>query len=45
MVDARSAPAWKYPVRALGDAGIMVLGFLVATWPIILVAILLKLLL
>jgi hypothetical protein len=36
-------PAWKYPLRAGCDFAIIVLGLLLATWPLIVLFLLYKL--
>ncbi|CAN5661133.1 hypothetical protein BH24ACT26_BH24ACT26_01440 [soil metagenome] len=42
MASTQPMPLWKYPVRATTDAVVMVLGLLLATWPLIAVFLLLK---
>jgi hypothetical protein len=32
----------RYPLRAMADVGLMLLGILLATWPLVLAVILLK---
>jgi hypothetical protein len=43
MANAQPTPAWKYPLRAASDMAVIVLGFLLATWPLILLFVVLKL--
>jgi hypothetical protein len=43
MAEMRPAAAWKYPVRAVADVAVMLLGLLLATWPLIALIVLLKL--
>jgi hypothetical protein len=38
-----SPPAWKYPLRAASDLAVILLGLLLATWPLILLFVVLKL--
>jgi hypothetical protein len=38
-------PAWKYPLRAATDVVVILLGFLLATWPLILLLVLLRVIL
>jgi hypothetical protein len=42
MANARPMPAWKYPLRAGCDLAIIVLGLLLATWPLIVLFLLYK---
>jgi hypothetical protein len=37
--------AWRYPVRAVADAALILLGILLATWPLVLVYVLLRVIL
>jgi hypothetical protein len=43
MANAQPTPAWKYPLRAASDVAVIVLGFLLATWPLIVLFVVLKL--
>jgi hypothetical protein len=43
MANAQSTPAWKYPLHAASDMAVIVLGLLLATWPLILLFVVLKL--
>jgi hypothetical protein len=43
MADIRPAAAWKFPIRAAADIVVMLLGLLLATWPLIALVVLLKL--
>jgi hypothetical protein len=43
MATSPAMPLWKYPVRAAWDAVVIVLGLLLATWPLIALVLILKL--
>ncbi|HEX2236095.1 MAG TPA: hypothetical protein VHK89_07450 [Actinomycetota bacterium] len=43
MAEFRSATAWKYPLRAATDLLLIVLGLLVATWPLVALVLILRL--
>ena len=45
MASTRPAPLWKYPIRAASDLVIMLLGLVLATWPLLVVLVLVKILL
>jgi hypothetical protein len=42
MAKAQATPAWKYPLRALNDLAVIVAGLVLATWPLILLFVVLK---
>jgi hypothetical protein len=43
MAKAQPSPAWKYPLRAACDVAVMALGLLLATWPLLLIFLIFKL--
>ncbi len=46
MADSRAAsarPAWKYPLRAAADVALIVLGLLLALWPLLAIVLLIRL--
>ncbi|MFN2489563.1 MAG: hypothetical protein ABR529_07480 [Actinomycetota bacterium] len=43
MASTQPVPLWKYPLRAAGDVVIMVLGLLLAFWPLVALVFILKL--
>ncbi len=45
MASTQPAPLWKYPIRAVGDLAVMVLGLVLATWPLLAILLILKLIL
>jgi hypothetical protein len=42
MANAQPSQAWKYPLRAVSDFAVIVLGLLLATWPLIVLLLLIK---
>jgi hypothetical protein len=42
MATSPLMPLWKYPVRATLDVVVIVLGLLLATWPLIALVLVLK---
>jgi hypothetical protein len=44
MASTRPVQLWKYPVRAVGDVAVMVLGLLLAIWPLLVLGVILKIL-
>jgi hypothetical protein len=43
MATPQPLPLWKYPVKATLDVVVMILGLLLATWPLIAIVLILKL--
>jgi hypothetical protein len=43
MAEFRPAAAWKYPLRAATDFLLIVLGLLVAIWPLVALVLILRL--
>ena len=42
MASTRPVQLWKYPVRAVGDLAVMVLGLVLAFWPLLVLFAILK---
>jgi hypothetical protein len=45
MASTRPAALWRYPLRALGDVLVMGLALVLATWPLLALFVVLKILL
>jgi hypothetical protein len=44
-VASQPLPLWKYPLRAVRGVAVMVLGLVLATWPLLALFVLLRILL